>query len=302
MVTRAQARAAGLSEGTIRAHVDAGRWKRVFRGVYQTFTGEPPRAAQLWAVQLRAGAGSALSHETAAELHGLLDHPADHVHVTVPANRRMPPTPGVVVHICQRVDAATHPGPALRRTRVEETVLDLAGRQRRLDDAIGWVTRACARRLTTPQRLAAALRQRRKLRWRRLLESVVDDAVAGAHSVLELRYLRDVERAHRLPTGRRQAHRQGFYRDVEYRRFATVVELDGRAYHPEDRRHHDRRRDNEAAAGGHRTLRYGWGDVVTPCATAIQVARALRAGGWTGRIQPCHRPGCPARRTTRRRS
>jgi predicted transcriptional regulator of viral defense system len=301
IVSRAQAVAAGLTDGKIRANVDAGRWKRIFPGIYQTFSGDLSRTALLWAVQLRAGPGSALSHETAAELHGLIDRPADHVHVTVPANRRVPPTPGVVVHICQRVDAATMPGPALRRTRVEETVLDLAGRERRLTGAIAWATTACGRRLTTPERLAVALRHRKKLRWRRLLEAVVDDASAGAHSVLEVRYVRDVERGHRLPAGRRQARRAGSYRDVEYREFATVVELDGRAFHPEERRHQDRRRDNETAAGGERTLRYGWGDVVNPCATAIQVARALRAGGWTGHLRPCARPGCPVRRRSTRR-
>jgi hypothetical protein len=65
--------------------------------------------------------------------------------------------------------------------------------------------------------------------------------------------------------------------------------------------HLDRQRDNETAAGGERTLRYGWADVAAACAIAIQVARALRAGGWTGHISPCRRPGCPVRRTTTRR-
>src|SRR5262249_11386156 len=116
--------------------------------------------------------------------------------------------------------------------------------------------------------------------------------------------LRDVEQAHCLPRGRRQVRRtdgdRREYRDVHYDDFATAVELDGRAYHPEERRHSDRRRDNAAAAAGERTVRYGWADVTTPCPTAGQVARALRAGGWRGRLRPCRRRDCIVRRATRR--
>ncbi|MEV8516706.1 hypothetical protein, partial [Dactylosporangium sp. NPDC051484] len=70
------------------------------------------------------------------------------------------------------------------------------------------------------------------------------------------------------------------FRDVEYAAFDTVVELDGHAYHPGEHRRRDRLRDNESATEGCRTLRYGWTDVAAPCSTAVQVARALRAGGW----------------------
>ncbi|MET7421582.1 type IV toxin-antitoxin system AbiEi family antitoxin domain-containing protein [Dactylosporangium sp. NPDC005555] len=306
VVTRRQALAEGWTPSAIRAHLDTGRWSTVHHGVYRTFTGEMPRRAQLWAALLRAGADAALSHLSAAELHGLVDQPSDPIHVTIPGNRRVRPLPGVLVHHRARLAGTVHPGPALRRTRVEDTVLDLAEDERRLPSAIGWLTTACSRGLTTPERLATALRRRKKMRWRRLLEATVDDAAVGARSVLELRYLKDVERGHRLPGGRRQARRREGgatrYRDVEYRAFATVVELDGRAFHPEEHRRRDQRRDNATASDGQRTLRYGWADVVTPCATAIQVARALRAGGWRGRLQPCRRPDCPVRRSIRRRT
>jgi very-short-patch-repair endonuclease len=91
------------------------------------------------------------------------------------------------------------------------------------------------------------------------------------------------------------------YEDVRYDDYATVLELDGRAAHPDERRRHDQRRDNEAAANGTRVLRYGWLDVNQPCATAMQTARALRAGGWTGRPRRCRRATCVIR-TTRTRS
>lgn len=299
VVTKAQARRAGLSRRTIERHVAAGRWSPLFHGVYWTFTGPPPREALLWAVLLRAGRGAALSHDTAAELFGLLDKPDRTIHVTIPTGRRIAPIPGVVVHRSNRLAAATLPGPALRRTRVEDTVLDLTDRADTADTAIGWITAACSRRLTTPDRLVRAMAQRTRVRHRALLSRVIDDAAAGAHSVRERRYLRDVERPHRLPRGRRQSRQRDGdrtrYRDVEYAPFDTLVELDGSAYHPEERRRRDRLRDNESAADGRRTLRYNWSDLAAPCHVAIQVGRALRAGGWTGRPRRCDRPGCAVR-------
>jgi hypothetical protein len=54
------------------------------------------------------------------------------------------------------------------------------------------------------------------------------------HSALEHRYLRDVERPHRLPRGVRQAPARNAdggrteYRDVLYEAYLVAVELDGR--------------------------------------------------------------------------
>ncbi|MER7003975.1 type IV toxin-antitoxin system AbiEi family antitoxin domain-containing protein [Dactylosporangium sp. NPDC000555] len=303
VITKSQARRAGLSDGAIRHRLTAGRWSVILHGVYWAFTGQLPRDALLWAVLLRAGRGAALSHRTAAELLGLTDTTDRRIHVTIPSERRIAAIPGVTVHRSSRIASATMPGPALRRTRIEDTVLDLTDLAGDLETAVGWITAACGRRLTTPRRLAEAMARRRKVRRRPSLARVLDDTAAGAHSVLERRYLRDVERGHGLPAGRRQVRRAGagiHYRDVEYAAFGTIVELDGSAYHPEERRRLDRERDNESAAEGRRTLRYGWVDVTAPCLTAVQVARALRAGGWPGRPRRCARPGCTVRRSSRR--
>ncbi|MEO3928938.1 hypothetical protein ABGB07_34535 [Micromonosporaceae bacterium B7E4] len=48
-------------------------------------------------------------------------------------------------------------------------VLDLAQAARDLDQALGWLTRACGQRLTTSDRSARALRSRCRMRWRREL-------------------------------------------------------------------------------------------------------------------------------------
>lgn len=296
VLTRQQAYACWLTKGQVEARLGSGRWRLVLGRVLATFTGAPPREAVLWAAVLRAGRGAVLSHDTAAELQGLSDQPSAAVHVTVPADRRVQPVSGVVIHISARAAASRHPTRLPPQTRVEETILDLVQRSRTVDDALGWLTRAVGRRLTTAARIEAAMGRRAKLRWRSELRAAVADTAQGCHSPLELRYLRDVERAHRLPTGERQAVRERrggrWYDDVHYRGYRTRVELDGRAAHPADRRWRDIRRDNSAAVNGETTLRFGWSDVATDtCFTAAQVAAVLRRNGWPGRPCPCG-PDC----------
>jgi hypothetical protein len=85
IIDRTQAKQAGFSDRQIWHRLRSGRWQHVHEGVYATFTGALPREARLWAALRRAGEGAMLSHETAAEVHGLIDRPAGQtVHVTVP--------------------------------------------------------------------------------------------------------------------------------------------------------------------------------------------------------------------------
>jgi hypothetical protein len=200
------------------------------------------------------------------------------------------------------------------QTRIEDTVVDLTQTAAHIEDAVSWLARAVGGRLTTAPRLAARLRSRPKLRWRSLLCAALGDVEAGCHSLIELAYLRDVERAHGLPASQRQARRPSTtalaggqstttsegaphgtigYDDVRYRRYATRVELDGLAAHPEHARWRDMRRDNAAVIEGDRVLRYGLGDVESyPCHLAAQVASVLRLGGWRGTLARCARADC----------
>ena len=300
MVTRKQALAAGLSTGAIASKLKYVRWRQLYRGVYATFTGPVSREARLWAAVLYAGKGAELSHETAAELLGLVDRPALPIHVTVPASRRVRPAPGLVIHLSARARNVWFPRGVLPHTFVEDTVLDLVHAAGSFDDVCGWVTRAFGRRLTSEGPLLATMSQRKKLRWRPELEGLVRAAAHGAHSVLEFRYDRDVERAHGLPRAARQASfikRDGGrgFRDRYYERYGRlVIELDGKQYHPDESRHLDQARDNQAAAGGGSTLRYGWSDVTrATCETAAQVHHALRERGYPGPLKACS-PGCRA--------
>jgi predicted transcriptional regulator of viral defense system/very-short-patch-repair endonuclease len=296
MVTRRQALRAGLTRSAIGTRIGTGRWQRIYPGVLATFSGEPGRTALLWAAVLRAGPGATLSHQTAAELHGLTLRPAQLIHVTVPVGRRVEPVPGLVIHRSERIAQARHPCQAPPRTRIEETVLDLTQLARTFDDALGWACAACGGRLTTPQRIAMAMSQRAKLRYRDALRLALDDITGGAHTVLEHRYLHDVERPHGLPRAERQVRvvrgGRSQYRDALYRKYLVAVETDGRLAHPAEGRWRDVHRDNAAAADGIITLRYSWSDVTNrPCTVAAEVGAVLAQRGWPGPVRPCG-PGC----------
>lgn len=292
VVTSQQAVAAGLTKAALAWQLRSERWRQPYRNVYMLSSGPPGREAMLWAAVLRGGRGAMLSHHSAAELAHLIDQPRKAVHLTVPADRRIRPVPGLVIHTSTHADQVRHPSLRPPRTRIEHTVLDLAAQADTFDDALGWVTRACGRRLTTEDRLQAAMTARGRLRWRELLAPVLADPAGGLHSVLELRYYRDVERAHCLPRACRQMRvirgRRTEYRDAFYSRYRLVVELDGRLAHRDEARWRDIRRDNAAAADGGITLRYGWSDVTAhPCRTAGEVARVLMRRGWVGRPKLC---------------
>lgn len=302
VLTAGQLAGAGMSRESVRSLVRLGHWQHPYRGVYATFSGELPRAAQLWAAVLAAGPGAILSHESAAELAGLADKPARIIQITVPSQRTVTSIRGIVIHRSTRCEQARHPAKLPPQTTIEETVLDLAASAAQLDDAVGWVTRALGRRLTTQAELRQAIALRSRIRWRPQLTELLHPDAEGLHSVLEFRYHRDVECPHGLPAGTRQAHfrRTGrnAYRDRLYDQYLTVVELDGRATHTIDKRWDDIRRDNATSAGGILTLRYGWLDVTKhPCRVAAEVALALSTRGFEG-ARPCS-PGCPVGRLSR---
>jgi hypothetical protein len=87
VVGRSQALRLGLDRDAIWNQLRSRRWQQLHRSVYATFSGEPPRLAQLWAVVLCAGPGATLSHYTAAEVLGLANKPSRLVHVAVSAAR-----------------------------------------------------------------------------------------------------------------------------------------------------------------------------------------------------------------------
>jgi hypothetical protein len=305
VVSRQQAHDAGFTSKAIDWQLHTGAWRRLHHGVYATFNGVLPRKAELWAAVPRVGPGAVLSHETAAEVHGLTDKPSRKIHVSVAVVQRpgrYQAIRGVVIHRSRNLVAEWQPPWQLPRTTVPATVLDLITTARTLDDAYGWISAAVGRRLTTPELLGKALAARPRMRWRNWVTGALQDAAEGIHSPLERIYVHGVERAHGLPVAKRQARRRHGsgtrYLDNLYQDHGLCVELDGSAAHPAEGRWRDTRRDNVNLTQGTRTLRYSWLDVTRHrCQTAAQIAAALRHSGWTGTLRPCG-PGCTAVRAS----
>jgi hypothetical protein len=295
-----QGAGAGINPRAMRSQMGSGRWQRLQWGVYAVHSVEPARETMLWAALLRAGPGAVLSHQTAAERHGLIDGPSSLIAITVPAARRpaqLKKITGLVIHRSDAILRTTHPAMLPPCTRIEDTVLDLIQIAPNFDESYAWICRAIGRRLTTADRIRHAMEARKKMRWRRELTLALADAGEGALSLLEYRYVHRVERPHGLPAARRQARirqRTGNrYLDNLYEGYGVCSELDGTAAHPADEQWRDKRRDNANAAKGIVTLRFGLGDLGDRrCDTAATVATVLRLRGWPGVPHLCSRPGC----------
>ena len=303
VISRAQGAEFGLAGEEMRNRVRFADWQRIQRGVYATFSGKVTREAQLWAALLRAGPEAVLSHQTAAELYGLLKQPSPMIHLTVPATTnpaRKGRIPGVVVHRSRIIEVTRHPVLSPPRTRIEHAVLDLIEEMADPADRYDLICRAIGSRLTTAGRLGEALDQRSRFRERREAESALGDVGQGALSNLERWYLRGVERRHKLPVATRQARvrigGKSSYLDNLYEDYLVCVELDGTAAHPAGEQWRDKRRDRRHLALEKLvTMRFGYLDLRTEqaqCRTAGEVARVLRDRGPRVGVR-CRLAGCP---------
>ena len=295
VVSRCQLLTGGWSDVGIRRAFRQRRWQSVFPGVYSIFTGELTYQQRILAGLLYAGTGAMWSHHTAAEQQGLIAIRQDRpVHVTVPQSRRVQPQPGLVVHrsrsCADRVDNVVPP-----RSTPAHAVVDVVSITESLDETVAVLAEACQSGHVSAAAVGAALRGRRQVRFRRELAPMLEAVAAGSHSLLEVRYLREVERRHNLPRGVRQRAVDGEFTDVAYQQYGVVVELDGRLHLDPKRRWRDMDRDNRAAMRSERTLRFGWVDVTgRPCKVAAQVLSAQRLSGAPDDARPCGQ-ACPVR-------
>jgi hypothetical protein len=204
IVARRQLTGAGLTWGAARREIVARRWQRLYAGVFATFTGPVPDHAQIWAAVLRSGSGAVAGHRTALWLWGVLDERPDLIDIVIPHDRRVEPVIGLHLWRMRGLTQLSHPVASPPRLRVEAAVL-AATERASAGTVVDLTLRAVQRRLTTAPRLLAGLGTWPRHRCRRLLSDILGEAGDGTASALELRYFRDVERAHGLPRGRRNA-------------------------------------------------------------------------------------------------
>ncbi|MGZ5405527.1 MAG: type IV toxin-antitoxin system AbiEi family antitoxin domain-containing protein [Nocardioides sp.] len=300
VLSRAQALTGGLAPHDLRSMVRRRELTPVHHGVYVDHTGPLCWQQRAWAAVL-AFAPAALCHRSAiraARGPGWRDRDEQGpIHVAVARERRTLVVPdGVVLHHLADVGGKSLWNTSPPRVRIEHAVLDVAAEAGDELASIATLADGIQGRLTTPDRILAALDSRSRIARRDFLRAVLTDVAAGACSALEHGYLTLVERPHGLPAAERQVRdsaRGTIYRDVRYAAYGVDLELDGRLFHDNARaRDLDLARDLASAVSGRQSVRLGWGQVFgSGCHTAEAVGSLLQRGGWPGTTHPC--PACP---------
>jgi hypothetical protein len=232
-------------------------------GVVVYAVGHPvlvPNGRRLAAV-FACGPGAALSHGSAAVLHGLWRSSA-RMHVTV--HRGGPHSgAGIVVHRTRRLDPAEMTAiEGIDVTTVARTALDLAERLKpRMLMAL--LDRADELELFDLAQITACIDRNPGRRGITTLREALDLDLPG-ESELQRRFLKLCRDAG-LPEPEREAQLGAYHADFFWPHANLVVETDGRSFH--DRRaafESDRERDLDLAAIGIRTLRVTWRMVTGP--------------------------------------
>lgn len=296
VVSHAQLKEAGHSHGDIERKLRRKELRRVHPRVYVDHTGPMTWRQRAWAAVLYA-------EPAALCWTSLTEPPKDDggpIHVAIDRSRKLRPRDGIVIHRVVGLDKRRFPDKP-PRLRIEDNALMMTHEADDEIDVVAILADVVGRRGVTARSLARALERFPRLRRRRWIGALLEDLAEGTCSVLEYAYLTKVERAHGLPRADRQVPRRTAdgkeLRDVEYRGFGLVVELDGRLGHAVWRalgRDADRDLD-DLALGGKETARLRWKQVFgDPCRTAERIALILRRHGWDGTPTRCG-PSCQLR-------
>lgn len=297
LITREQCLAAGLTSHFIAWRLTSKRWVAKAPGVYLTRPGRSGWEVEALARYLSHGDPLAFAGASAAQWWGWTTHGPQTLHFVTALHRRLSPGPQVRIRRVRHFERVVHPAAWPPRTTRAATVLDQAAAASSEDAAIATVANAVQRRFVAARELVTELGQRRQHPFGRLLREVLLDVAEGAESAAEVRYIRDVERAHGLPKGVRQAATdagRARAHDTGYCEYRLLVEVDGRVAHEGwARRVSDALRDRETTVAGEVTVRLMWPDVTSgACRSARDIAALLQQRGWTGEPHPCRRPGC----------
>ncbi len=204
VVSAEQVGALGMPRASLRRWLRDGHAQRLAAGLYHLGVGSPSWSARAWSGVLLGGPGARLAVTPRATLWGSLDDPPEVIQVLVPVDRQVAAREGWTF-------PRERPGVRSRRsvgdpprTTIADTVVDLCA-DRDADGVVDVVTRAVQGRRVDAAQLLACVRARRRMPHRAMVLALLGDVGRGAESTLELRYLRDVERAHGLPAGRAAA-------------------------------------------------------------------------------------------------
>lgn len=261
VLSRAQARWAGLSNRAVDERVRRGWLRRLHAGVYAVGGVPVTRDGHRAAALLASGHDAVVGHADAGELWEMVAVPGvrDAVEVIVPAERRVR-RPELVVHRTREL-------PRVERRRVRglpvtspaRTILDLAPR---MTEAQLEATIADARHrgLVRDRELTDALARARRRPGAEAVAAVLarDGGPALTRSAAE-RLLLPALRAAGLVGFETNATVLGYEVDVLFPVAMLVVEIDGFATHGDRAAfERDRRRDADLLGAGYRVLRVTW--------------------------------------------
>jgi very-short-patch-repair endonuclease len=252
VVTIEQLRAAGLRRSAVSRRVASGRLHRIHRGVYAV--GQPAlnERGRWRAATLALGAGTVLSHQSAAQLWRVLPYEPGAIDVTVPVAGGKALRPGLRIH---------------RRPGVSEVTIR---------DGIPVTTPV--RTLNDIRTTAAIEVFRRAAREAEYLNLPIGGlAWDRTASPLEAMFLRLCRRA-RLPEPEVNARIGRFTVDFLWRRQCLVVETDGyRSHRGRQAFEEDRARDNHLTAMGYDVLRFTYEMLTNEPRDAIALVAARLA-------------------------
>ncbi len=280
VVRRSQALQCGLTERQVRYRVMCGHWEELFPWVYRVEGSAPTWHQRLKAVSLWAAYGFALSHRTAAVLHGFDRYRGEPVELSVTRDLRSSAAQVHRVGCLATVDLCLVNG--LRVTSVTRTLLDLAsnGPEHSVRAACD---QALARKWTSLDKLDAALEQSAWHRGTCFLRRLLRQYQGGdgpSESELEARVLELFEAAG-LPRPLRQRRVMVGNRvrrlDFTVPGTPIVVEADGYAHHSSPTAfEEDRVRNNALTARGYRVLHWTWAAVhARPDELVTELCRAM---------------------------
>src|SRR5262245_59009527 len=277
-----------LSEKTLSWRVSSGRWQAPHRGVYVTHNGPLSETQRLWVASLAVGTGAPalLGGLTALTVHGLQRFTSTHIHVLLPARRRVtrPPT-GVVVHRTRVLRVSDVCLSAPPTTTAARAVIDAASWARSDAEARTIVAVSYQQGLVVGDQVERALRHQQGVRRHDLIRRTAADARGGSHSLAELDLVALCRKA-RLPSPTRQEFRldasgRPRYLDAIFEPWGVRVEIDGVHHMAVDQWWSDMRRHNDLARRGEVLLRFpAWLVRDRPSEVAATIRDALREAGW----------------------
>ena len=283
LITGDQAIKAGLSRSSIRRRIESKEWDHIENDIYLVY-GTRSKVVYLRAAVLALPA--VVSHQSAAQLHGLGYKTFTGAVVTVP-HRRSNRFAEVRVH--QSTDLhrryVTHLA-GFPVTNPVRTMFDLAS-VTEFDELRSIAQKALAARRVTYESLVEILEELGRrgrpgtTHFRKLIEEV-SPGYAAPESVMEERMIALLnEGGLPIPTPQMplpwRSPTKGRV-DFAYEDARVIIECDGRRWHTTmEAFESDRRRDNLAQLNGWRVLRFTWNDLnETPARVLFQIAQALR--------------------------